>query len=191
MAEVFIGSLEIDAVPTEGHSFPSEVSEHPVEKGSDTTDNVRNLPVSLSLDCIVSDTPIGDLADRREDFTSPSVEAYNYLQEIRDKKEPVTVITSMDVFDNMILETLEVPRDAHTGDALRFRVTFKQIQLITNARVFVNVTLPKGKKKQNLGNRPAPNVSDITATDAEIRKTLTTPSAETSENASILYGVVH
>lgn len=52
--------VEFDLTETEGHEFTSEVTDHPVEAGSDITDHIRPQPQTLSLQMFVTQTPIGD-----------------------------------------------------------------------------------------------------------------------------------
>ena len=161
---VFIDGYEIDVTLSEEHFFDNEVTEHPVERGADVTDHVRARPVRITLEGLVSDTPIGDLAIRRKEFTLingeafalPSDESFARLLAIRDAREPVTIETSLRSFDDMMLESLTVPRTPQNGDALRFRATFVQVQFVTNDRTTIRVAVPRAAKKVNLGNRGAP-----------------------------------
>lgn len=151
---ILIDGYEIDVAVTETHGFESEVTEHPVESGADIADHVRARPIVVTLDSVVSDTPIGDLAARRSTDTLPSREALARLLAIRDAREPITIETDLRVYDNMVMESLSIPRSVQTGDALRFSATFKQIQLVTNARTTVPVAIPRAKKKVDRGNKP-------------------------------------
>src|SRR5690606_1988974 len=103
--------------------------------------------IVVTLEGIVSDTPIGTLAALRGEDVRPSDDAFARLLAIRDAREPVTIETSLRVFENMVLQSLSVPRSAQTGDALRFRATFQQIQLVTNERTMIEVAVPRGAKK--------------------------------------------
>lgn len=149
---ILIDGFEIDAALSEEHTFDSEVTEHPVEKGADISDHVRARPIEVTIDGVVSDTPIGSLAQRRTGV--PSSDAFARLMQIRDAREPITIQTSLKTFENMILQSLSAPRDSSTGDAFRFRASFIQVQLVTNERTTVVVAQPRGAKKVNLGNRP-------------------------------------
>lgn len=162
---VTIDGYEIDAVPSEDHSFASEVTSHPVEEGADITDHVRAQPITVSLDCVVSDTPVGEMATRRGDVDAdgvpmarPSSVAFERLVAIRDARQPVVVETALHVYRDMVLQSLSVPRAVGNGDALRFRATFVQVKLVKNERTFVQVATPRAAKKVNLGHKPAQEV---------------------------------
>lgn len=166
---VTIDTLFIDCATVEEHTFDSEITKYPVEQGVSVADHVRRLPTRVTIEGIVSDSPIGRMVAQRdsESFVietadgieieqrslKPSEFALAKLLAIHEAGEPVTVGTSLRVFPNMALESLTIPRDAETGFALRFRATFEQVRLVTNERTTIRTARPSGKKKRNLGGR--------------------------------------
>jgi len=174
---VLIDGYLVDVAVSEGHEFPSEVTQHPVETGADLTDHVRNRPIMITLEGVVSDTPIGLVANERSEDVLPSDEALAKLKEIRNRREPVTITTSLGTYENMAMQSLSVPRSSSTGEALRFTCVFVQIQLITNERTTIRVAEPRGKKKISKGAKASKDEADGVSP---------TP-AKSSENASILY----
>jgi len=155
---VRINGYPIDVAITEGHQFDSEVTKYPVEQGSDVSDNIRNLPVVITLEGVVSDTPIGAIAldqTRRPEAGSaaPSVDAYQRIIAIRDEKEPIEIETSLGKFDSMVLTSLGITRDRDTGKALRFTAQFEQVIIKKNARITVRVSVPNCSGMVNGGNR--------------------------------------
>ena len=72
-----IGTLVLDASLEEEFSYDSEVSSFPVESGSTITDNIRPLPIKVSIKGVVSDTPIGAMIAVRseEGFASQDLSA--------------------------------------------------------------------------------------------------------------------
>ena len=152
---VVIDGYTIDAALSVDSSLVNDVTEHPVEDGADVADHVRARPVNLTIEGIVSDTPIGTVADEREGVALPSQEAYSRLLEMSRAREPVTIQTDdRGTFENMILASLVAPVNALTGDALRFTAVFKQITLVTNSRAVVLVATPIAKAKVNKGSKP-------------------------------------
>lgn len=155
---ITIDGYRIDATLTESHSFPSEATKYPRESGSAATDHVINNPIEVTIDGIVSDTPIGVIASARQNATAPtdadleflpSDEALAKLLAIRTAREPVTIETSLQSFDQMVMTALDIPVDPETGHALRFSATFQQAEIVTNVRTTVQIAKPVGK-----GNRP-------------------------------------
>ena len=168
--QVLINNYVIDVATSEDHAFDSEVTEYPVEQGGDITDNVRPKPITVTLEGIVSDTPIGPIADLRNsqgdngqlDYL-PSHDALAVLLAIRDAREPVSITTTLQSFDNMVMTGLSIPRDAATGAALRFTATFQQVIFVSNNRTTVRTATPANAAPRNLGNKPVTNSKIIQA----------------------------
>jgi len=159
---IMIGTYVIDASITESHVYESQVTEFPVEQGSAISDNIRPKPIMVTIEGIVSDTPIGKMIDQRnaehgdsaflpttdaatakargDAQSAPSTDALAAMLAIRDARQPVSITTSLANFENMALINLEVPRDVTTGSALRFTATFQQITIVTNQRVLVRTS---------------------------------------------------
>jgi hypothetical protein len=53
-----IGGIWIDCTVRERHGMSAEVSEHPVEDGADIADHIRRRPNALTLECVISNTPV-------------------------------------------------------------------------------------------------------------------------------------
>ena len=162
---IIVDGYTIDAALHETHVREAEVSDYEVESGADVTDHVRNHPVSLEIEGLVSDTPIGAIASTRANATGsssstgellflPSEEAFARLEEIFGNREPVTIETSTKTYESMILVNLEVPIDAQTGDALRFTASFRELRLVKVNRTAVRVATPTAAGKSNRGNQP-------------------------------------
>nr|HEX4314795.1 hypothetical protein [Kofleriaceae bacterium] len=169
---VSIDGYLIDAALSEGHAFEAEVTDYPVEQGADITDNMRIKPAIVTITGIVSDTPLGPLVEQRANEAQagsvglPSDAALAKLLEIQNSREPVTIITSRKLFDDMLLQHLDVPVDAKTGNALRFTAVFKQVVIVTNDRQLVRVAAPQvagGTTK--LGHIPAKEAPGFYAAD--------------------------
>ncbi len=152
MALAFIDGFELDVAVSEEHGFESDVTSYPIEDGSNTTDHVHNSPLTVTIEGVVSDTPIGAIRDTRAGTTLPSDDALAHLKRIREAREPVTIETSLGVYDNMVMTALTVPRDARTGHALRFTAAFTQVTIVENERTTVVTRKPNGRAKQKLGN---------------------------------------
>lgn len=137
---VIIGGFLIDVAPTEGHNYDSASTDHPIEDGADITDHIRVLPDRITIEGIVSNTPIGEVKSIRDNESPfageilPASDALAYLKQLRENREPVEVETSLGKHENMVLINLSVPRNTSTGDSFRFRAEFKEAQIIKTER---------------------------------------------------------
>lgn len=167
---IYIDGYRVDLSIKEEHTFSSETTEHAVESGGDISDHIRDLPDEITMDCVVSDTPVGDIAtvrdasnvvldgDAADDVVLPSEEAYAHLQRIRAEKRLVTVETSLGTFKDMALVLLTVPREAATTGGLFFSCTFKHIRIEENRRFASVASAPGGQKKKDLGGKTPPEM---------------------------------
>lgn len=156
---VFIDGYEIDAFVREEEAIENEITEHQVERGADIADHVRARPGTITVEGVVSDTPLGDLAGRRASDVPPSVEALARLRAINRARQPVTIITTLDTYTDMVIESLMIPRDAKTGKALRFTARFKNVR-VAEVDTAARVDIPRGKAKTNRGNKPSVAIGD-------------------------------
>lgn len=159
-----IAGYPIDASLSETHTLSSEATEFPVESGADLTDHIRRLPIEVTIEGIVSNTPIGAVAAARATETAelgeelevlPADEALARLERIYERRQPVTIQTELKLYERMAMTSLEIPRDRTTGRALMFTATFRQIKIVTNERTTIKTATPGGANKTKLGAKSA------------------------------------
>jgi len=165
-----IGNIIIDASVEETHSAKAVATRNPVEDGVDVTDHVRLLPFELKIKGVISDTPsvFGLIRNPNlnvRDFVSTiigkskrSIDAFNKLVDLRNKRETFSVITNLKVYKNMILEEITVDRSAATANAIHFTASLTQIVKVGSKvldvqsdRLATSVN-KTGQTTQNLGN---------------------------------------
>lgn len=115
-----VATLPVDVTVREVHELPTTVTSKPVEDGSKISDNAINEAARVSIDGILTDDLIGDSWEDK----------WRSLQEIRDAREPFTVVTAIAVYENMLFERLTVNRSASTGGALFFSAQLKNVRII-------------------------------------------------------------
>ena len=158
-----IGVLTLDASVEETHTSASEVTEHPVEEGTNISDHIRPLPDTLEINGIVTNHPLFLLPSLRApspiqgDNQSQSDRvkaAYDKLQELQKSGELVRVITSLREYERMAITGFSVIRNAPNGNVLNATISLREIFTAqvetTEAPVPVNKTAAKtvdqGKK---------------------------------------------
>lgn len=159
--------IVIDAAVSEGHLSTCEVSDNPIEGGADVTDHVQMKPAQLTVEGVISDTPlgyavIGNIQNLARSITtlfgasSRSQDAYDAMIELQKSRQPFTVITSLKRYTNMILTELSIPRTATTGGAIHFQATMREVfiaqtkqltkNLAHNVKNIAGKTIDKGQK---------------------------------------------
>lgn len=140
-----VGVVELDVTLTENHTFNSRATNFPVETGGDVTDHIINDPDVLTLSGIVSDTPLNIFS-----FFTRSIDAFNRLVDLHERRVPVTVVTGLKVYQNMVMTTLDVPRNINTGQSLTFNITLQNIRFDSTAQLIRNTSTVFGGMQSNI-----------------------------------------
>jgi hypothetical protein len=178
-----IADIVLDASVNETHQGDVDVTDHPVEEGADISDHARVKPETVSIEAVISNTPLNSAQQKRVQSAQGDVTAetvgvdspagavgfaevgYVRLKQLKDARQLVKVITGLRVYDNMMLTSLSIPRNAGVGDALRFTAQFKQVRLAQVRVKIVKVAKePKANAKvdtgkQVAGPQPTPSTS--------------------------------
>lgn len=157
--------IGLDCSITERHASTVELTRHAIEEGDDPVDHARKLPDRLSLDGLFSNTPVGKAEAEARGNTSVGAsgyaqQQYGKLLELLKARRAVTIRTELRAYQNMVLVSLEVPRDSKIGDAIRFSATFEEIRFVKSELVRLELvtrpnTVPtKPIKKTEKGKQP-------------------------------------
>jgi hypothetical protein len=122
-----IGPIEIDASLSENHDFDSAITESPIEDGTPVSDNQVLLPVVLDMECRVSDATT---TLRRFNFPGRSTEVYKELVNLQARKEKMAIATGLNVYQNMLIKRISVPRTGRDGNSIRFTINAKEILVV-------------------------------------------------------------
>lgn len=139
-AQTSVSSVLIDAVLTEDHQYNSRVTNYPVEDGRIISDHIINEPDTLQITGVVSDTPLSFLAPFNR-----SINAFNTLVEIHNRRERITVVTGIKVYTDMVITSLQVPRNVQSGQSLTFVIDLQKIFLDNSIRLTLNPNNPFNK----------------------------------------------
>jgi hypothetical protein len=189
---LIIDGFEIDVEVTSEPEYDSIITTHPIEAGSAVADHIRNEPVRITIEGLVSNHPIGGIADRRGERDAngmllfpPVDDAIAWILAIRARRQPVSITTRRRVYENMGLQSFRPPDGAEYGDALKFTATFVQLSVVTNERTVVPVARKSGAaKKVDRGNKPTETVEvPKQVEDNEPRKSWLTNMAEFATRA--------
>lgn len=153
--------LVIDCVVSEEHTISVETTDHPVERGYNVTDHRRVKPRTIKLTGVMTNYPVKLFASAggAKDYVSNS---WDMFKKWRDRGDLVSVTTSLETYENMLITDVTVPRDSKRGNALEFTVTAKEIRIVDSEEVpapeidEAAAPAPKPESK-NLGTKtPAP-----------------------------------
>jgi len=117
-----IGSITFDNTISEEYRFNSRVTSYPVERGTIVSDHIVNLPDTVVLSGLVTDTPLNVLATFNR-----SISVFNSLIALHEQRAVVSVQTGLRQYDNMAIVSLDVPRTVKTGQTLTFNIELQRI----------------------------------------------------------------
>lgn len=73
------------------------------------------------------------------DSEKRSVDAYTQLRGVYENKSPLTIITGLTTYQNMIMERLTVPQTPATSNSLNFTASFRQIRIAVSEVISIDV----------------------------------------------------
>ena len=171
--ELVTGKVVLDAAVAEVHSARASATRHPVESGSEITDHVQVAPLTVKIDGVISNYPAEVLASITYSGRDRAAEAYDSLLYKLLDGQICTIVTTLTTYDDMVLEVLDVQRDAKKGNALHFSAQAVQIRTVELTGEIVTPTAG-GRATGSSGTKPAkPAATPAAAANASILSKLT------------------
>ena len=135
------GGIVLDCCESEDHVYKADVTENPIEDGSSVSDHVSLKPVTLKIDGLVSDSPIGfaiigtalnvfNSIKQLFGTQSRSKSAMDSLIKLWKDRTPFTVVTNLKRYDNMVISELEFPYTSDTGHGIDIRCEMVQVSIV-------------------------------------------------------------
>jgi hypothetical protein len=164
--------IDLDVCERQGHEKSATVTERAVERGAAITDHVRPNANTLTLDGWISNTPITEGGATRGRYQRLANGGATTLQfptpfdRVRDCHETLSalitdgvlidVVTSLEIYQQMLLRRYKVDRDATTGSVLPIVLEFVQPRLV-ETRIVPAPAERRGQARANRGGQ-APRV---------------------------------
>ena len=187
-----VGSVELDLILDEDHSKSAQVTENPLQDGRAISDGIFLELQEGSLTGLVTNHSVKRAEERAkqlelQDSETLMAEAKNYqlenrakqawldLKAVMDAKQPVTIVTSLEVYDDVAITNISTERNGDSGDALEIKVSFRQILTVSLMEHEVTAQVqPKDMDSDinrksalgvNVGQKVAKNISKSTMND--------------------------
>lgn len=110
-----IGPVALDVILTEKHKTSLEITHNPIELGADVNDHAIIQPKVVTLDIASS---LGALT-------------FIALVRFQETRVPFTLVTGLDVYQDMLIESIDADRDKDQSRILRATVTCKQVLIVS------------------------------------------------------------
>lgn len=130
-----VGALYFDAVIKTDHTSKVTMTDHPVEVGANITDHAYVEPAEISLEVGVSDSAIdaGCFGTGNR-----SVKAFQELRKLQHSREPLTVVTRLNTYKNMLISTISAPDDFTTMNSFKAIIMLREILIVQTETVTVS-----------------------------------------------------
>ena len=131
-----IGDLVLDVVVREAPNHTWNVTEHKTESGSAVSDFRIKNPDVLVLDVVFVNKQYGVRDVIANTLSGEGLvpttwrDKYEELKEVWANDEPVTVVTGLDSYANMVVQNVAPVRQASTAGSLVFTVTLREVKIV-------------------------------------------------------------
>lgn len=122
--------------------------------------------LSTAFDTILSDAAVSA-------GTNHSVNAYAQLRAIMSKREPVTLVTRLHSYKNMVITSMSAPDDYMTMNALKATIYFRQIEMVSVSTVTVQQKVSASASGQS-------TVTSSTTNSGSAKKNTSSSSSQSS-----------
>lgn len=134
--------------------YDAEATTHPVEDGSTIADHVIRKPPKVSFTTTWTPRPIDDTY--LPQGNDRGLEAFQILSATLQSRQPIQIITDGQNYENMVLQSVTMPRAFEDGDGRTITIECQQIQIVSGQTVKIRVSKANGfkgkakKKKTNV-----------------------------------------
>ena len=111
-----------DAVISVDTDHTSTVTSHPVQSGANMSDHMYENPVTITMEIAMSDAMDSMVHGQWHNAGEKGVSAYRALRDLQKSRIPIDVLTRLDRYQNMVIQSIHVSDDSKTlgGSKRRF-----------------------------------------------------------------------
>jgi len=120
----FIGAIPVSIITEEQHVNELGITNLPVEFGADITDHAYIQPKKVTLTGMVATGARGIVGS----FITAA--AYQAILDYQKQRVPFTLVTGLSVDNNMLIESVSVPRTTENRGVLEFTMKLKQVLIV-------------------------------------------------------------
>ena len=138
---------KFDVSIEEEHGRESELTELPVSNGYVISDHLIFKPETLSVEGLITETPLKLLGGAISDAIGDKVDlsnAWKNVEKLWREGALLKINTGLQVYNNMVCVGLSVPRDATTGHSIRIKANFKELRTSQTEIVNLDSNLQQG-----------------------------------------------
>lgn len=119
-------NLLFDIITQETHKWNLKVTTHPVEEGSPFSDHIQKELRKGKIVGFISNFGL----KRGELESNYAQDTFDLFEQYRDNAVPVTIVTSLKVYEDVIITEVGAGRSGSTGEAQSFPVSFQEFRIV-------------------------------------------------------------
>lgn len=178
-AQSYEHTLEFDCVTSETHEGLSTLTEHAVESGAPISDHKRADPERVTIEALVTNTPLGAPPPSGYDSRAATVqtsfskdgdgrpavlvfsagfdrisEVISTLRRLRLEDTAVTLSTRVHTYEDVQIVGVTVPREPGDGDSVRLQIEIQQVRIAQSRSVDAPAPRePRGRERRDRGGQ--------------------------------------
>ena len=175
--QTMIGALQLDALISEQTSLSNGVTQYAVEEGAPVSDHISSEAEKLTIEGVVTGASVSLFGVHGR---SKMIEAKEALRVINEQRQPITIVTGLDVYPEFAMESCDISRNADDGEKLHISISLTKIRKAKTREA----DIPPGKVRQNAAGKagetrkPAGRVTSRQATGRQAANTTPIPQAQ-------------
>lgn len=161
--------LYFDAVTRRTDAKTARISKHPVENGFIISDHVLVENTKISVDGIISNAN-NSLLNRAIGIISDQESARSFLNEAFNARKVVTLVTPEEVYDNVIITSVQFTKDKPTRQEIKFSLRLEEVRTVVSRTALipaetVDASVLEAVQNENKGGKAATSTvtGDVTA----------------------------
>lgn len=162
-----VGALKVDIVRTFEYQMDQAVTEHPVETGFEVHDTIVNKAIKVDMTIGISTHPVTWMHKNgygQQKFAS----GLTALEQIRDNKEPVTIVRPDKIWSNMVLVNARPARTDESKSVIWVNCSFIHITKVDTQLAEIPEDIVDASAKESAGETAA---DGGTATQTDVGST--------------------
>ena len=136
-----IGGFEIDLFLNERYVFGNKITEFPLENGAIVSDHVVEEPDEVFIKAFIGKAKmaaLGEEGDQAGGTKGRIIQSYNELLRLKRNRQPLTLVTGLGPYPNMVIDSFDIDRRAETGADLMFDMSFKRVVIVRSQSTSIN-----------------------------------------------------
>lgn len=155
-----IGGYFFDGFSKVVHSRQVEITENPVETGASIVDHAYVKPAEVTITVLMSDVHQSMVAGQFSGGYSRSVSAWTILTKLQEDRVPMSVLTRLGLYSNMLITEIRADDTAETVHGLQADVTLKEIPIARVKTVKIS-SAPQTTVETEMGKIEAYNLTEM------------------------------